>query len=532
MFQFLRKYSKGIFKKSVFEHNSIDSGVMSRFLGMQVSPNDFNLDEDRTKDLAPGVVWRRRRFRFMVAAPENAEQPERPEALCINEVWLDSQAAAELRPALAAEFPHLLELPEIENAYWATTFAKGALRAASASNEKETRLYLNMGRLCFQMDAAEQRKALQDLLALEQRNAQDEVLIKRLEKLDPQIAPQPAGGFGVVRFLPAFPASRLVQSAGNILAATNAGFFLNFPEEYDDRVSSLHQPVGGHMVAGRLLAPPWIARPGFVGLKDGRTIPGLYGPQDIVLHMEGLWDVPLRTGRFDGDNPQGQVWRFFDAEEIPAPPDAAALLFTGSVLISIEPARKDLRPPVGGALVLLTGEHARAALAPNGYKAISLALKPVDGIAVDWMVSAGPFLVRDSRAVTPEEMLEEKHAGEFRPLGPAPTRFPFDTSKTRAPRTAIGETSAGGLKIVVVDGRRSGEHSCGLTLEGLAQLMQWVGCETAINLDGGGSSVMAIEGATAEDRLRENSAYGVVNIPSDDGERERIVPIFLIIKGK
>ena len=62
--------------------------------------------------------------------------------------------------------------------------------------------------------------------------------------------------------------------------------------------------------------------------------------------------------------------------------------------------------------------------------------------------------------------------------------------------------------------------------------MENVGCEAAINLDGGGSSALAIEGAETSDLLRENLAHGVVNIPSDDGARERIVPAILMVQRK
>ena len=83
---------------------------------------------------------------------------------------------------------------------------------------------------------------------------------------------------------------------------------------------------------------------------------------------------------------------------------------------------------------------------------------------------------------------------------------------------------------VVVDGRKSREHSVGLTLAGLGKLMALLGCESAVNLDGGGSSVLAIEGIPKSDKLSENLAHGIVNIPSDEGGRERIVPVILMVK--
>ena len=84
----------------------------------------------------------------------------------------------------------------------------------------------------------------------------------------------------------------------------------------------------------------------------------------------------------------------------------------------------------------------------------------------------------------------------------------------RAPRTALGATVSGQILLVVVDGWRYRTDkepqvpmNGGATLDELTTIMLNLGAMEAINLDGGGSSVMAIQGA-------------VVSNPSDDqGER-------------
>ncbi len=75
----------------------------------------------------------------------------------------------------------------------------------------------------------------------------------------------------------------------------------------------------------------------------------------------------------------------------------------------------------------------------------------------------------------------------------------------RQPRTALGVTSDGRMLLVVVDGRQSG-YSVGMTLGELAELMNSLGARSAINLDGGGSSTMWLNGQRA-------------NRPSDGYER-------------
>ncbi|PJH74568.1 MAG: hypothetical protein CO064_11365 [Anaerolineae bacterium CG_4_9_14_0_8_um_filter_58_9] len=63
-----------------------------------------------------------------------------------------------------------------------------------------------------------------------------------------------------------------------------------------------------------------------------------------------------------------------------------------------------------------------------------------------------------------------------------------------APRTAIG-LDGGGQKliIVVIDGRQP-LYSQGATLGELAEIMLYYGAETAMNLDGGGSSTLVVQG--------------------------------------
>ena len=108
--------------------------------------------------------------------------------------------------------------------------------------------------------------------------------------------------------------------------------------------------------------------------------------------------------------------------------------------------------------------------------------------AADTVVSGGPLLVEHGRAHvrTTEE------------------RMPADIAKGRAPRTAVGIKKDGSLMLVVVDGRSN--NSAGLTLAELATYMLRLGAREAVNFDGGGSSVLAINGL-------------VVNKPSDGKER-------------
>ena len=62
------------------------------------------------------------------------------------------------------------------------------------------------------------------------------------------------------------------------------------------------------------------------------------------------------------------------------------------------------------------------------------------------------------------------------------------------PRTAIGATSDKKLIFFVCEGRNMTEGVSGLTTEDLANILLDLGCVEAINLDGGGSSCMLVNG--------------------------------------
>lgn len=85
----------------------------------------------------------------------------------------------------------------------------------------------------------------------------------------------------------------------------------------------------------------------------------------------------------------------------------------------------------------------------------------------------------------------------------------FDVISTKAgrrePRTAIGQIGPLHYVIIVADGRQSG-YSKGMTLDELQQLFIRCGAQTAMNLDGGGSTEMWFDGA-------------VINQPSEGKER-------------
>ena len=117
-------------------------------------------------------------------------------------------------------------------------------------------------------------------------------------------------------------------------------------------------------------------------------------------------------------------------------------------------------------------------------------------------VGGGPVLVQNGQIkITNEEEL----------------KFVGKAINDKHPRTCMGYTSDGYLMIMVIQGRFPGIAD-GATLEQEAKLLIDLGCVEALNLDGGGSSCMLINGKET--------------IKPSDKTGERPVPAVLIINKK
>lgn len=93
---------------------------------------------------------------------------------------------------------------------------------------------------------------------------------------------------------------------------------------------------------------------------------------------------------------------------------------------------------------------------------------------VNHIISGGPYLVKNG------DIYVDMTAQKLASVG------------GRNPRTAVGYTKDNHLIMLTADGREGA--SIGLTLVELANLMKELGCINAMNLDGGGSTVMYVNG--------------------------------------
>ncbi len=295
------------------------------------------------------------------------------------------------------------------------------------------------------------------------------------------------------------------------VATINADFFAFTPPGV---------PTNLHVERGVLLAGPG-GKPVFT-VRGGRAEIDSIGVQGQVRHggsamaitawnrpvatrvgvVDARWNVPLdtlvrrRLLRLDplpgnpahvGEQPAQLRGRY-----VVQVARAADTLVSGDTLLLHLPVRGPARGR-GDTLVLQVADtvEVQASLTWHGQPA-----------AITEAVGGRPIVLADS-GITPD--VDKEGNDGFRGLNP---------------RSALGLDRAGRRAwLAVIDGRRPG-YSAGMTLRQVGELMQALGATRALNLDGGGSSALAVREArrsATDGSLRVDDR--VVNRPSDPVER-------------
>lgn len=145
----------------------------------------------------------------------------------------------------------------------------------------------------------------------------------------------------------------------------------------------------------------------------------------------------------------------------------------------------------------------------------------------DYIVGGGPMMLASGAARSFDDMdaeifsgkaLVKKHpkdnVGDYHD---APRHRHWLIEK-RHPRTAVGKRADNKLVFIVVDGRIP-NYSVGVNLYEVADIMKSLGCQDAINLDGGGASILYLERAIKnmlagsdldeEERINMKSSIGI-----------------------
>lgn len=322
------------------------------------------------------------------------------------------------------------------------------------------------------------------------------------------------------RELPTAMANRLAASGEDVLAVVNGDYDL--PAPYLGVSDGLSITSGEVWTTGK---PAW---PNFALLKNGEPVFAV--PEVSIELTVGRRRVPIAAlnkpfGTAWGEGTRAYTRQFRPAVQGRAPFDAAVIRGGSNpvslkadstmrgVVREVERGVRELAIAANAVVVACRSEQAAqtdsyCGLHPGEKVKLRIRVRMAGKKGVQHAIGGFPILVENRRRSitgTPGEYLKRRH-----------------------PRTAIC-TNDRKIILVVVDGRQP-HLSVGMTLEELADLMVSLGCTTAMNTDGGGSSVMAVaSSATAPVGAALGRPGGpprrtplrIVNSPSDGQERGR-----------
>lgn len=327
-----------------------------------------------------------------------------------------------------------------------------------------------------------------------------------------QVQWEPARLIHVLRINPGAPALKLVpeQAQGRVFTSNEskgregvsemvsrtkaiAGFNADFFPFTGD-------PLGAMVREGELLSTPYKNRPVF-GWGDG-VAKGAKLEWSGKLSAENGIEMPLDGLNQEVLEDQAVLFTSAAAAAIAKRPSAFLTLRVtdpqyspnaevSATVLAVNSDADTLPINEGGAILAARGAKAELfkQFSPGTKVVLKWTTKGFDWTKVSNVVGGGPYLISEGKGT-----IDWKAAG-----------FGEKFATDRHPRTAIGRTREGDVVLVVVDGRQP--MSVGASLEEMTKIMSDLGCDEAINLDGGGSSTFNVLGVN-------------LNRPSDGTERK------------
>ena len=297
----------------------------------------------------------------------------------------------------------------------------------------------------------------------------------------------------------------LSESEPEALMKVNASFFIMDPFDCATPYDSVGTPFGLCMKDGEVLSPPMYEREALLADRNGRVSIGRPSIRDLTLEIGG------KTFRA-GEN--GEILTRSSCSRTAAGSGPEA------VIVGRKVRALNL---VGGLEVPASGSVLRS---PDLY-GISVGDEVVyHGMEnVLFGIQVGSSLLRDGvrsgSFLSPFYNIRKLQRTPF-----PPSLYPLNYEKDRAARIALGADKDGRPMLLWAEGApkigaQKGQTSCGASLSEMEEYCQDAGMVNAVNLDGGGSAQILLNG---------RRALELSDRKEDGSEMERAVPLGLIVR--
>lgn len=293
----------------------------------------------------------------------------------------------------------------------------------------------------------------------------------------------------------------LTETAGRL--KLNTSFFIMDPFDCATPYDHIGTPFGLLVKDGTVESPPLFSREALLVKGDG----------SVSVEQPDLRQLRVRIG--DEVFIHGENARFYTRpESFRTLPGKTAIVIIGRKVVAVCKGSAPV-PASGFVLCPDTGCN----------------VKPGDTVTYEGMedicfgIQVGNSIIRDG--IRTEKFISRFYnvKGVSRIAFP-PSLYPLDFDHARAARMAIGADADGKPMLLWAEGAAKlghtpGVDSCGASLKEMAQICEAVGMKYAVNLDGGGSAQILLDGQRSlmiSDRKDE-----------DCSESERPVPMGLVI---
>lgn len=286
-------------------------------------------------------------------------------------------------------------------------------------------------------------------------------------------------------------------------AVVNASFFVMDAFDVSGSFDKIGTPLGLLVKDGVVYNPPLFNREALIVYNDNSVEIKSPSTSELTLEISGKAFIP------------GQNCSIYDRPDyfkISIGKDKIAVVIIGNKVARVNMGKTETVPESGFILVVDKDTEIHP-LDEVSYKGME---------DVKFGISVGNSIIRNGVKTT--EFISKfynikKHLG--RKAYP-PSLYPLDFENARAPRIALG-SDKDGLPIIIwaegpgKTGYTKGVDSAGASLLEMADICEDLGIKNAVNLDGGGSAQIILNG----------KRYLMISDrnPSDNSEAERAVPV-------
>jgi hypothetical protein len=299
-----------------------------------------------------------------------------------------------------------------------------------------------------------------------------------------------------LRFIPISDELGFASSVEGALVV-NSHFFLMDSSDLDSPFCTLGSPYGLSVHQGLVELPPLNERPALFASKAGETWIGVPKLSDLTIEVDG---IPLK----------GTIHTRREGRSTP-PSDNQEIIIVGRRVVGVSTGGNTVIPMAGFVVTVDEPVEIHEGIVTyTGYEDILFAIQ------------VGPSMMDEGRIIDSFDcsFYDPKSNDTAFP----PTVYPLDFDAGRAARIALGTNNEGKPILLWAEGASKIRHvpgagSSGASLLELARFCEEEGYGNIVNLDGGGSAQILIDGKR---QLKISDRH-----PSDE-EAERPVPRVLV----